>query len=168
MTALEFGYQLQQYEQKLKSYALKLTTNLDDAQDLVQETMLKALKYRSKFSDGTNFGAWMHTIMKNTFINQYRRKKKRLVVTDDTENQVYLNNTRYKTDCGADHLTLHDEIKQTVNNLDEKYQAPFQLHFEGYKYHEIADQLHLPVGTVKSRIFTARNLLSTKLRAYAI
>ncbi len=168
MTALEFGYLLQQYEQKLKLYALKLTTNLDDAQDLVQETMLKALKYKSKFSEGTNFGAWMHTIMKNTFINQYRRNKKRLVTTDPTEDQVYLNNSRYTSEYPSDHLTMHKEIKQTIEQLDNKYKEPFQMHFAGYKYQEIADQLHLPVGTVKSRIFTARNLLSTQLRAYAI
>lgn len=168
MTVLEFGYMLQHYEQKLKLYALKLTTNMDDAQDLVQETMLKALKYRSKFSDGTNFSAWMHTIMKNTFINQYRRKKKRLVVTDDTENQVYLNNNRLTSDYPSDQLTIHKEIKQAVDKLDQKYKTPFQLHFDGYKYHEIADQLQLPVGTVKSRIFTARHLLSTQLKAYAI
>jgi RNA polymerase sigma-70 factor (ECF subfamily) len=168
MTALEFGYLLEGYEQRLKSYAFKLTSNMEDAQDLVQETMLKALKYRTKFSDGTNLSAWMHTIMKNTFINQYRRKKKRLVVTDDTENQIYLNNTRFISDYPSDHLTLHKEIKQTVDNLDHKYKAPFQLHFDGYKYQEIAERLDLPVGTVKSRIFTARNLLSTQLKAYAI
>jgi len=168
MTALEFGYLLQQYEQKLKLYALKLTSNLDDAQDLVQETMLKALKYRSKFSEGTNFGAWMHTIMKNTFINQYRRTRKRLVTTDGTENQVYLNNSRYTSDYPSDHLTMHKEINATVEQLDYKYKEPFQLHFAGYKYQEIAERLSLPVGTVKSRIFTARNLLSVQLSAYAI
>ena len=168
MTVLEFGYLVQQYEQKLHIYALKLTTNMDDAQDLVQETMLKALKYRNKFSEGSNMGAWMHTIMKNTFINQYRRKKKRLVVTDDTENQVYLNNTRYTSDYCADQQTMHQEISQTVEKLDHKYKMPFQLHFDGFKYHEIADQLDLPVGTVKSRIFTARNLLSVQLKAYTI
>ncbi|MDB5255389.1 MAG: polymerase subunit sigma [Chitinophagaceae bacterium] len=168
MTTLEYSYLLQQYEQKLKLYALKLTTNLDDAQDLVQETMLKALRYRSKFSEGTNFGAWMHTIMKNTFINQYRRKQKRLVMTDATENQMYLNNSRYVSDYPSDHLTLHKEIKQTVEQLDHKYKEPFQLHFAGYKYQEIAEQLHLPVGTVKSRIFTARSLLSAQLSAYVL
>jgi RNA polymerase sigma factor (sigma-70 family) len=168
MTTLEFGYLLQQYEQKLKLYALKLTANLDDSQDLVQETMLKALKYKSKFSEGTNFSAWMHTIMKNTFINQYRRKKKRLVTTDATENQMYINNSRYISDYPSDHLTLHKEIKHTVEQLDHKYKEPFQLHFDGYKYQEIAEQLHLPVGTVKSRIFTARNLLSMQLSAYSL
>lgn len=168
MTSIEFGYLLQQYEQKLRSYALKLTSNMDDAQDLVQETMLKALRYRAKFSEGSNLGAWMHTIMKNTFINQYRRKKKRLVVTDDTENQVYLNNNRYTSDFAADQETLHHEISKTVEQLDQKYKTPFQLHFDGFKYQEIADQLDLPVGTVKSRIFTARNILSLQLKAYAI
>ena len=168
MTTLEFGYALQQYEQKLRLYALKLTSNMDDAQDLVQETMLKALRYRAKFSEGSNLSAWMHTIMKNTFINQYRRKKKRLVVTDDTENQLYLNNTRYTSEDAADQQILHTEIKQRVENLDHKYKTPFQLHFDGFKYHEIADQLDLPVGTVKSRIFTARNLLSTQLKAYGL
>lgn len=166
MTAIEFAYLLQQCEQKLKSYAFKLTMNLDDSQDLVQETMLKALRYRSKFSDGTNFSAWIHTIMKNTFINQYRRKKKRLVITDDTEHQHYLNNTRYASEYLSDHLTLHKEIRETVENLEHKYKTPFQLHFNGYKYQEIAEQLDLPVGTVKSRIFTARTLLSDKLNAY--
>jgi RNA polymerase sigma factor (sigma-70 family) len=167
MTALEFGFLLQHCERKLSVYALKLTTNMDDAKDLVQETMLKALRYRNKFSEGTNFSAWMHTIMKNTFINQYRRKKKRLVVTDDTENQVLLNNNRLTSAYPSDQLVLHREIKQTLDNLDHKYKVPFQLHFDGFKYHEIADQLALPVGTVKSRIFTARNLLSTQLKAYA-
>jgi RNA polymerase sigma-70 factor (ECF subfamily) len=147
---------------------MKLTSNLDDAQDLVQETMLKALRYKSKFSEGTNFSAWMHTIMKNTFINNYRRKKKRLVVTDDTENQFYLNNAKYTSDFSSEQLALYKEICKTVENLDNKYKTPFQMHFDGYKYHEIADRLELPVGTVKSRIFTARTLLCNKLKEYAI
>jgi RNA polymerase sigma factor (sigma-70 family) len=166
MTTLEFGFLLQQYHAKLKMYALKLTTNMDDAQDLLQETMLKALKYREKFSEGTNFSAWVHTIMKNTFINDYRRKKKRLVVRDETENQVHLNNPSFTSPLSSENPTLYDEIVKTVDALDERYRVPFEMHCTGFKYHEIAEELALPVGTVKSRIFTARNLLSVQLKAY--
>jgi len=168
MTALEFGYLLQQSNSKLRLYALKLTTNMDDAQDLVQETMLKALKYRSKFSEGTNFSAWIHTIMKNTFINDYRRKKKRLVVRDETENQVLLNNPSVASPYSSENPTLYQEIVKTVDALDARYRVPFEMHCCGFKYHEIAEELSLPVGTVKSRIFTARNLLSAQLKEYAV
>ena len=166
MTSLEFGYLLQQNNSKLKMYAMKLTRDIEDAQDLVQETALKALKYREKFSEGTNFSAWIHTIMKNTFINDYRRKKKRLVVRDETENQLLINNPIALSPLTADHPTLYNEIVKNVESLDVRYKIPFEMHCCGYKYHEISEELSLPVGTVKSRIFTARNLLSAKLKAY--
>jgi RNA polymerase sigma factor (sigma-70 family) len=166
MTSIEFGYLLEQYNSKLKMYAMKLTRDMEDAQDLLQETVLKALRYREKFSEGTNFSAWLHTIMKNTFINDYRRKKKRLIVRDETENQILLNNPVIASPISADNAILYNEIVKNVDALDEKYKVPFEMHCCGYKYHEIAEELNLPVGTVKSRIFTARNLLSSQLRAY--
>lgn len=166
MTSIEFGYLLQQYQSKLRLYAIKLTSNIDDAQDLVQETMLKALKYKDRFSEGTNFSAWVHTIMKNTFINNYRRQKKRLVVRDETENQVLLHNPTNTSSLNAEQTAFYNEITSTVDKLDERYRIPFEQHCCGFKYHEIADALSLPVGTVKSRIFTARTLLSAQLKHY--
>ena len=151
----------------LKPFALKLTKDQDDAKDLLQETMLKALTNRDKFTDGTNLKAWLFTIMKNTFITNYQRMVRRNTFIDTTENLHYINSS----DSIAENLAFNSfamkDIKKAIDKLDEAYRTPFLMHFRGFKYHEIADKLDIPIGTVKNRIHIARKELKDKLSIYA-
>lgn len=167
MTALEFTYSIQTMSKTLKPFALKLTKDQDDAKDLLQETMLKALTNREKFTDGTNLKAWLFTIMKNTFITNYQRMVRRNTFIDTTENLHYINST----DSIAENLAFNSfamkDIKKAIDKLDEAYRTPFLMYFRGFKYHEIADKLDIPIGTVKNRIHIARKELKDKLSIYA-
>ena len=167
MTALEFTYSIKTMSKTLKPFALKLTKDQDDAKDLLQETMLKALTNRDKFTDGTNLKAWLFTIMKNTFITNYQRMVRRNTFIDTTENLHYINSS----DSIAENLAFNSfamkDIKKAIDKLDEAYRTPFLMHFRGFKYHEIADKLDIPIGTVKNRIHIARKELKDKLSIYA-
>lgn len=166
MTALEFNYQITGMRRNLEHFAMSLTTNLDDAQDLVQDTYLKALLYRDKFAESTNLKAWLFTIMKNTFINNYRRKVKGNTIVDVTEDLYYLNNSREALEDRPDTAYHHQEIELTMNELDKEYRLPFDLYNKGYKYKEISEMLNLSIGTVKSRIFFTRQKLMEKLKDF--
>ncbi|MFM7218089.1 MAG: RNA polymerase sigma factor [Bacteroidota bacterium] len=152
--------------QPLRHYALKLTQDLEDADDLVQDTMLKAFTNEDKFAEGTNLKGWLYTIMKNIFINKYRRAMKSNIFHDDTENQYYINNmaTAQRND-GVGNLVMND-IEEALDSINENLRTPFMMSYTGYKYEEIAQQLKLPLGTVKVRIHNARKELSTKLSVY--
>ena len=165
MTALEFNYQVTNFSGKLKSFAISLTQDRDDAQDLFQETILKALKYRDKFVDPTNLKAWLYTIMRNTFINEYRRNKISKTMIDSSPNSFLLNSVAQPTIAAEMNLNV-DEIKKEINELEDEYKIPFQLFVDGFKYKEISDDLNLPIGTVKSRIFIARQKLMSKLNRF--
>lgn len=163
MSTLEFNQALVSLEQYLKSFAYTYTKNLADAEDLTQETLLKAMRYRTSYAPQTNFKAWVFTIMKNTFINQYRRKQKIGNIFTDSSKLVYTNKTDKEESAS---LTFKNELEAKVESLETHFKVPFQLHVEGYKYEEIAQELAIPVGTVKSRIFLARKKLSTYLSDY--
>ncbi len=165
MTAIEFNTKLTHLTTLLHSFAYNLTKNSDDAKDLYQETAYRALFNRDKFQPDTNFKAWMFTIMKNIFINNYRKKIKSNTILDTTDNQYYLNSGSHATDNAAEGGILLKEINAMVEVLDDSIRVPFIMHFEGYKYQEIAEQLDLPLGTVKSRIFFARKELKEKILA---
>ncbi len=151
----------------LNSFAYNLTKNAEDAKDLFQETAYRALSNRDKFQPDTNFKAWMFTIMKNIFINNYRKKIKSNTVLDTTENQFYLNSATHAVGNSAEGGIMLKELNGMVDALEDSIRVPFIMHFEGYKYQEIADELELPLGTVKSRIFFARKELKDKfLHAY--
>lgn len=167
MTAIEFNHQLISYQNPLKYFALKLTTDNEDAEDLLQETFLKALKYKDKFQEKTNLKAWLYTIMKNTFINNYRRKVRKRTIMDNTDDDYFVNSTKKVSPVTPDSDYNHKEILKTVNALNDECKIPFQMHFDGFKYKEIADELQMPIGTVKSRIFLARKKLSESLKDYA-
>jgi RNA polymerase sigma-70 factor (ECF subfamily) len=130
---------------------------------LYQETAFRALSNRDKFQPGTNFKAWMFTIMKNIFINNYRKKVKANTILDTTDNQYYLNSGNHSTGNAAEGEILLKELNTMVAALDDSIRVPFLMHFEGFKYQEIADELALPLGTVKSRIFFARKELKEKI-----
>lgn len=163
MTSLEFNNKLNGLTSLLHSFAYNLTKNMEDAKDLYQETAFRALSNREKFQPGTNFKAWMFTIMKNIFINNYRKKVKANTILDTTDNQYYLNSGSHATGNAAEGSILLKELNTMLASLDDSIRVPFLMHFEGFKYQEIADELELPLGTVKSRIFFARKELKDKI-----
>lgn len=165
MTTIEFKSKLDGLTTMLHSFAYNLTKNVDDSKDLFQETAFRALSNREKFQPDTNFKAWMFTIMKNIFINNYRKKIKANTILDSTDNQFYLNSASHSAVNAAEGGIMLKELNGMVSGLDDSIRVPFMMHFEGFKYQEIADELHLPLGTVKSRIFFARKELKDKIMA---
>jgi len=165
MSTMEFNSLVVFLSGNLQSYALNLTKNGSDAKDLIQETMYRALVNKDKFSDGTNMKAWLFTIMKNIFINAYRRKSKRKTIIDSTDNQYYINLSKTVKNQAETNFVMED-LMNAVNRLTDEYKVPFMMHYKGYKYQEIAEDLSLPLGTVKSRIFFARKELKSKVSIY--
>jgi len=163
MTALEFNYQLTNLSDSLERFAYSLTTNREDARDLLQETFVKAISYRDKYADDTNLKAWTFTIMKNTFINNYRRMVKSNTTFDHTDDLYYLNLRRETFIEGPDSALTAKEIESHIEQLDDEFKVPFKMHLKGYKYKEIADIMGLKIGTVKSRIFFTRKKLMESL-----
>ena len=166
MTALEFNYALNTSSKSLKPFALRLTKDREEANDLLQDTLMKAFLNRDKFADGTNLKAWLYTIMKNTFITNYQRMVRRRTFIDATDNLHYINSsdTIIRNDA-IGHFALED-IHGAIKKLDDVYKVPFELHFKGFKYHEIAERLAIPIGTVKNRIHIARKELKDMLKVY--
>ncbi len=158
---------LSQMSQFLKPYALKLTQDAQDANDLIQDTLLKAITNMDKFKEGTNLKAWLYTIMKNTFITRTQSIARRSTFVDTTDNLHYINSQDHTTENLAYSDFAMKDIKAALESLDEIYQKPFMMHFRGFKYTEIATRLGMPLGTVKNRIFIARQELKEKLRQYA-
>ena len=165
MTTVEFNYKLTGMQKHLEYFAKKLTNNDDDAQDLLQETFLKALIFRDKFVESTNLKAWLFTIMKNIFINNYRKKTKANTIIDSTDNLYYINSGSTVIQNKAESNIMMDELEMMIEKLDDSLKVPFEMHYLGYKYQEIADKLRLPLGTVKSRIFFARKALKGMIGA---
>lgn len=164
MTTIQFNNRLLSLQDKLLYFALSLTSNDEDARDLLQETILKALTYRNQFTANTNFKAWVFTIMKNTFINNYRRNQKSRNTfdgTDDALRSAYRRNYASETPEMV-HSVM--EMNKYIDRLDDDFRIPFKMHTDGYKYKEIAEQLDLPIGTVKSRIFFTRKKLQEMLQ----
>jgi RNA polymerase sigma-70 factor (ECF subfamily) len=166
MTTLDFNNKLIGMENRLERFALSLTANREEAKDLLQETYLKALASKDKFIEFTNFEAWAYTIMKNTFINNYRKAVRQNTIVDTTKDLYYLNNTRESNFIKPDSTVQHKEIKKHINNLQDELKVPFLMHTQGYKYKEIAEKLDLKIGTVKSRIFFTRKKLMESLVDY--
>jgi len=166
MTGIDFKRTIQKEAQSLRQYAYQLTRNVEDTNDLVQDTMLKALTYQDKFTDGTNLKGWLYTIMKNTFINNYRRMVKRNTFIDQTDNDFYLDSVSHSVKNAAERKFLMTDIERAINDLPPSLKKPFTMNSKGFKYHEIAEILHIPIGTVKTRIFVARRQLREKLNDY--
>lgn len=166
MTSIEFDKKITGYYKSLEYFAISLTQNEDDAQDLLQETYLKALKYRKKFVYHSNLKAWLFTIMKNTFINNYRRKVKTRTIIDNTDDLYYMNSFTEPKVASPESELNHQEINKQIHSLDKDYRVPFEMHTRGFKYKEIAEQLDLSIGTVKSRIFFTRRKLMARLKDF--
>ena len=166
MTTMEFNSKLIDMEDNLERFALSLTSNRDEAKDLLQETYLKALTYKDKFVEFTNLKAWAFTIMKNTFINNYRKSIRENTSVDNTKDLYFLNNVRESQLVSPDSNFAYKEINKAINELEDEFKIPFRMHTEGYKYKEIAETLDLKIGTVKSRIFFTRKKLMETLRDF--
>ena len=159
MSTIEFNNKFQQMTSLLQAFAYNLTKNQEDAKDLFQETAFRAMTNREKFRPGTNFKAWLFTIMKNIFINNYRKKMKANTIMDSTDNMFYINSGPTVIANTGDSNIMMKELTTMIESLDESIKIPFLMHYQGYKYQEIADHFSLPLGTVKSRIFFARKEL---------
>ncbi|CAG0959192.1 ECF RNA polymerase sigma factor SigR [Flavobacteriales bacterium] len=164
MTAIEFNHQVVKLQTPLKYFAIKLTADAEDAHDLLQDTILKAFKYRDKFVDKTNLKAWLYTIMKNTFINNYRRSVRTRMIIDNSKDLYVINTPSKVVNETVVSKITHNDIWKSVNELNNELRTPFKMHVEGFKYKEIADEMNLPIGTVKSRIFLARKKLMEELK----
>jgi RNA polymerase sigma-70 factor (ECF subfamily) len=166
MSTHEFNKQMLSFSAPLKYFAISLTADHEDAADLLQDTMLKALIYKEKYADSTNLKAWLYTIMKNTFINNYRRNTKTRQIIDKTKDLYFLNIPQSNTTPSPVSLLSEKDIKKQIEALEDDLRIPFMRYFEGYKYKEIADALNIPIGTVKSRIFLARKKLIVSLKDF--
>lgn len=166
MSTIEFNQSLIKNSDYLKPFAIKLTRDFEAAKDLIQETLFRALANKDKYNDGTNIKAWLYTIMRNIFINNYRRSAKQNTIFDNTPNDYLLDyNQNTIANTAETNLSLK-AINEAVFQLPEIFKNPFQLYFEGYKYHEIADILGEPLGTIKSRIHFARKLLKQQISRF--
>jgi RNA polymerase sigma factor (sigma-70 family) len=165
-TTKEFRVKVTNQVSPLKNFAIKLTHDQEEAEDLVQDTMLKAFINEDKFSEGTNLKGWLYTMMKNIFINKYRRAMKSRIFNDSTEDQYFLNSAvSNRGNEGESNLVMKD-INTALGELSDNLRTPFMLSYQGYKYEEIAQSLKIPLGTVKVRIHNARKELMKKLPAY--
>jgi RNA polymerase sigma factor (sigma-70 family) len=167
MTTFEFNNNLIGMKSNLQKFAMSLTSDREKAHDLVQDTYLKAITYKDKFVDFTNLKAWVFTIMKNTFINNYRRNIKENTMIDGTQDLYYINLSDDKGYISPDSTYSEAEIELAIDSLEDEFRIPFRMHIEGYKYKEIAEELDLKIGTVKSRIFFTRQKLMNILKDYA-
>lgn len=166
MSATEFNQMLITHADFLKPFANNLTRDSEAAQDLFQETLYKALTNHEKYNTGTNIKAWLFTIMRNIFINDYRRKSKQKTIFDNTPNEYLINYKQTTVRNDAESEMRFKEVKKSIEELPEIFKTPFKLYFDGYKYNEIAAALCEPLGTIKSRIHFARKLLKEQINRY--
>jgi RNA polymerase sigma-70 factor, ECF subfamily len=151
--------QLVKFHAMLHAFAYKLTGDFTDAQDLYQETAFKVLNNADKFQAGTNFKAWSSTIMRNIFINNYRKKKRHGVMIDTTDNSFFIDSGNITVVNEGDRNLRFEELMEMIDELPENLRTPFMMSYQGFKYDEIAEELDAPLGTIKSRIFFARKIL---------
>jgi RNA polymerase sigma-70 factor (ECF subfamily) len=163
MASSDFNQLLIQNADFLKPFAAPLTKDQETAKDLLQETMYRALANQEKYSVGTNVKAWLYTIMRNIFINNYRRKSKQNTIFDNSSNDFLIDYQQKSISNDAESNIRIKEIQKAIFELPDIFKQPFMLYFEGFKYHEIADILQEPLGTIKSRIHFARKLLKAQI-----
>lgn len=166
MASAKFQINLMALQANLLNFAYMLTSNRDDAYDLLQDTTLKALDNEEKYAENTNFKGWVFTIMRNIFINNYRRNVRSATIVDTTDNLYHLNLSQESRFESPEETYGAAEITDAINEFADEYRIPFSMHVAGYKYNEIAEHMHLPLGTVKSRIFFARKKLQERFADY--
>ena len=165
MTSVEFCSQLLSLEHSLLKYAYRFNLKRSDAKDLVQETYLRVLINREKYVDSKKFKSWAFTIMKNTFVDSYRRSLRKATYTDQLSESYFISIPEPVGYDNPDSAFYAGEISQNIENLNDKLRLPFKMYVEGYKYSEIADELDLKIGTVKNRIFLSRKQLMRRIEA---
>lgn len=163
MSTLEFNEILLGNSEFLRPFAFNLTKDSETAKDLFQNTLYKALSNRDKYNSGTNIRAWLYTIMRNIFINEYRRKAKQKTIFDHSDNDFMINQKQVTISNEAESEIRIKDVKMYISQLPEIFKTPFLLYFDGYKYNEIAETLKEPLGTIKSRIHFARKLLKEQI-----
>ena len=166
MSALDFDQMLINNTDFLKPFAFTLTRDNEAAKDLIQETLFRALANRDKYNVGTNIKAWLYTIMRNIFINNYRRKSKQNTIFDNSPNEFLIDNNQGAVSNEAIAKLNMKEVQEAIYQLPVIFRNPFLFYFDGFKYHEIADMLQEPLGTIKSRIHFARKLLKSQIQRY--
>ncbi len=166
MEAKKFQKKLLGLQSNLLNFAYMLTSNKDDAYDLLQDTTLKALDNEDKYVENVNFKGWVFTIMRNIFINNYRRVVRSATVIDQTEDLYHLSMPQESGFNTPDGTIAVKDITAAIDSFSDEYRIPFSMHIAGYKYNEIAEKMNLPLGTVKSRIFFARQRLQSMLKDY--
>lgn len=166
MKSLSFRKDLIGVQDELLRFAYKLTTDREQANDLLQETSLKALDNEDKYLPDTNFKGWMYTIMRNIFINNYRKVVRDQTFVDQTDNLYHINQSQDQGIESSESSYDLKEMRRVVSSLPKEYKVPFSMHVSGFKYREIAERLNLPLGTVKSRIFFTRQKLQEELKDF--
>lgn len=164
MSSTELTRELSSISGPLYAFAYRLTKNREDAQDLYQETAVRAIHNRHQYTPGTNMKGWLRTIMKNTFINGYRKNMKHNTIIDLTDDLYYINSGISTTRNDAESNIMMNELSAMVDSLNDSLRVPFKLHYLGHKYQDIADMLHIPLGTLKSRLYFARKILKKKVK----
>ena len=166
MGTSKFQNDLMNLQSNMLNFAYMLTSNRDDAYDLLQDTTLKVLDNESKYAENTNFKGWVFTIMRNIFINNYRRTARAATMIDTTDNLYHLNLSQDSGLESPEDPYGASEIGAAIESFSDEYRIPFSMHVAGYKYNEIAEHMNLPLGTVKSRIFFARKKLQERFADY--
>ena len=153
-------------ESELRHFALKLTADQDSANDLVQDCMLKALDNKEKFVHAQNFKGWMYTIMRNLFINNYRRVTREMSMMDDSYSIGRQNLLEVEDGERFEYAYDLKELHKVINAVPESMRKPFLMYVAGFKYNEIAEKMGLPIGTIKSRLFFVRKRLQKDLKEF--
>ncbi|MBO4995421.1 MAG: RNA polymerase sigma factor [Muribaculaceae bacterium] len=166
MNTETFQNRLLALQDNLLNFAFLLTSNKDDAYDLLQDTTLKALDNEDKYKENTNFKGWVFTIMRNIFINQYRRLVRSATIIDQSDDMYRLNVSGDSGLYSPEDSYAVKEMTDVIRSFSDDYRIPFSMHIAGYRYAEIAEYMHLPLGTIKSRIYYARKSLQNKLSDY--
>lgn len=166
MTTSKFQSSLMALQSNMLNFAFMLTSNRDDAYDLLQDTTIKVLDNQDKYTENTNFKGWVFTIMRNLFINNYRRTVRQATMVDTTDNLIHLNICQESGFDTPEGSYTAREITSAIDELAAEYREPFSMMVAGYKYEEIAEKMNLPLGTVKSRIFFARKRLQERFADY--
>ena len=164
MDTLEITKELNKLESFLVTYAFKLTSDRNSAKDLFQETAYRAIKHAKRCQPGTNAQAWLVTIMRNLFINDYRKKRRRATLQDGSKNSYLINASGETVSNEGENNMLFEDLIALIEDLDEHLKQPFVMTYQGYKYEEIAEKLNIPLGTVKSRIYFARKRMQQRLQ----
>lgn len=159
----KFGEDIIKYEAVLRPAAFNLTRNKEEMEDLVQDTFYRALTNSEKFTNGTNIKAWLFTIMRNNFINKYHKKKRGEMALSLPSDYQALNNGQLVDKNDSRRTFMAEDINNAMQEVSSDFTVPFIMYHEGFHYHEISEKLNVPLGTIKSRIFSARKTLQSKL-----